>query len=115
MRQLLGQGACLMAPLQGLVRIAKKPQSPGHIAETKHPGIKSAIEEGQRVMLLGVIKSTCLLQVHAGRDNLPQVEQGEPQHIVSLQGEEQRRAGAGPGPGAVPPAHALSRNSPRTR
>ena len=86
MRQLLGQGERLVAPLQGLVRIAKKPQGQGRIGEASHPGVMP-VEEGMGAVLLGVVEGNALLQVRAGRGKLSQTEQGRPQRIVGLQEE----------------------------
>jgi hypothetical protein len=36
MRELLGQGQRLMAPLEGLVWIPQQPERSGHIGEEKH-------------------------------------------------------------------------------
>ena len=65
-----------MAPLQGLIWIAKMPQGPGCIGEAMHPG--SAVLDGEARVLLGVIQSNPLLQVWLRRGQLSQTEQGEP-------------------------------------
>ena len=44
-RELLSQGERLVAPLQGLVRIAKEPQDISRKGQAKHSGVKS-IEHG---------------------------------------------------------------------
>ena len=85
-RQLLGQGERLVAPLQGLVRIAKKPQGQGCIGEASHPRVMP-VQEGMGAVLLGVVEGNPLLQVLSGWSKLSQIEQGHPQRIVGLQEE----------------------------
>src|SRR5437870_1777453 len=85
--QLLRQGKRLMAPLQGLVWIAKMPQAQGRPAEASHPGVIPAIEERQTAVLLGVIEGKALLCVLSGSSKLAKPEQGVPQHIMGYQEE----------------------------
>ena len=59
-RQLLGQGECFVAPLQGLVRIAKKPQTQAATDPARHPRVQP-VDEGQRAVLLGIIEGNALL------------------------------------------------------
>ena len=61
----MGQGKCLVGSLQGLVRIAKKPER-GPQKRGKTPQ-GPAIEEGMRAVLLGIVQGNALLQVRAGR------------------------------------------------
>src|SRR5262249_43795699 len=84
-RQLLRQGECLTASLQGLVRIAKQPEGPGY-QEAVHPRIQ-AIAESMRARLLEIIEGTTLLQVESGQSQLAEVEQGNPQGTVGLEKE----------------------------
>ena len=72
-RQLLGQGECLLASLQGLVRIAKIPQGPGHIDKQITPGSCPCREARERC-LLRVIEGNPLLQVLSGRGKLSEAE-----------------------------------------
>src|SRR5262249_7571484 len=64
-REFLRQGRCLMASLQCLVRIARKPQNADHVAQTKHPRVL-AIKESEGTMLLHIIPGDPLLQVLSG-------------------------------------------------
>ncbi len=66
-----------MAPLQGLVGIAKLPQGPGcKVGEAIHPWV-SRIDGGARVFL-GVIQRNRLLQVWPSRGQLSKQGQGTP-------------------------------------
>src|SRR5713101_8795142 len=80
-RQLLSQGERLVAPLQGLLRIAKHPQGPSHIGQASHPRIL----HGTGAVLLGVVEGHPLLQVLPGRGKLSKMEQGTPQRLVGPQ------------------------------
>ena len=59
-RQLPGQRHGLVAPLQGLFRIAQPPQRHGDIGAACHPGVL-AIAEGMGTVLLGVVEGNPLL------------------------------------------------------
>src|SRR5712692_8538795 len=86
-RQILGQDNRLVAPLQGLVRMAKQPQGPGRIEPAAHPGVMPAVENSMRAMLLGVVKGYALLCVCTSRDQFPKPKRSGPQCMVSLQKE----------------------------
>ena len=60
MGKLLGQAASFAAPVDGLVRIAKKPQGRGGKSATGHPGILCGAE-GQEAVLMGVMDGDTLL------------------------------------------------------
>ncbi len=70
-RQLLGQGQCLVAALESLVRIAQSPQSPRHIAPAGHSRIIPAVEERVGAVLRRIVQGQPLLQVLAGGTNSP--------------------------------------------
>ena len=76
-RQFLGQGERFVASLQGLVRIAKRPQNQGCNGQAGHPRVK-AIAEGMGTVLLRIIEGNALLQVCLGRGQLSQLGQGRP-------------------------------------
>ena len=76
--QLAGQGQRLLAPLQGLVRIAQKPQDQGEAAAAKHP-VMGLTEEAMGGVLLGIVEAYALLHVCAGRRELAEEEHGIPQ------------------------------------
>jgi hypothetical protein len=86
MRELLGQGQCLVTALEGLLRIAELPEGPGEIGETPYPEV-SAIAEGQMVVLLAIIERYALLEVHAGLAHFSKHVYGDPQRMVSDQEE----------------------------
>src|SRR5262249_28384772 len=71
MRELLGQGQRLMAPLEGLIRIPQQPERSGHIGEEKHAKVIPKAK-GQRAVLLGIIEGEALLQMRLSRGDLPQ-------------------------------------------
>jgi hypothetical protein len=83
-RQSLSQGKRLEALLQGLIRIAKKPEGPGCEVLAAHPRIMAAIEKRQRAMLLEIIEGYPPLTVLSGQSQLPQEEQSGPQRMVAL-------------------------------
>src|SRR5437867_6460479 len=85
-RQLLGERQRLPLSVQGLVRIAKKPQPLGCKAPADHPGILG-IEEGQGAVLSRVVEGNTLCGLLANRDKLSQPAEGLPQRSVSLQKE----------------------------
>ena len=58
MRQSVGQGERRLAALQGLVWIAKDPESPGRIAEASHPG-SLPIQKGMPAVLLRIVEGIC--------------------------------------------------------
>ena len=89
-RQLLGQRQRLVAPLQGLVRIAQPPQGHGGIGSAHHPGVLP-VAEGMGPVLLGVVEGNPLLKMGLGSGELAQIVQGVPEGIVGLQ-EERRVA-----------------------
>ena len=74
-RQLAGQGQRLVTPLQGLVRIAKRPQDLGETAEAKDP-LMGLGEEALGAVLRGGVEGDALLQMRAGSDPFLQGEQG---------------------------------------
>ena len=61
-RQLPGQGERLVAPFEGLVWIAKRPQGRGRKSQGGYSGVKS-IEEGMRAVLLRVVEDQALFKV----------------------------------------------------
>src|SRR5262249_42376211 len=63
-RQLSGERERLTASLDGLVRIAKKPQDMGNKAPAKDPRVRR--REPQRAVLLGVVEDNPMLQVRSG-------------------------------------------------
>ena len=65
-RQRAGQGQRLLAPLQGLVQIAKRPQDLGETPEASDP-LMGLGEEALGAVLLGVVEGDALLQVQAGK------------------------------------------------
>jgi hypothetical protein len=71
-RQLLGEGNCLVAPREGLVWIAELPEGPGDIGEAPHPEVQ-AIVEGQMMVLLAIIERQPLLQMYSTRGKLSKV------------------------------------------
>jgi hypothetical protein len=75
-----------MAPLEGLVRITKRPQDPSYIGQARDPRV-NPIEEGLRTVLLGVVEGDTLLQVGSGRGQLSQEKQDAPQPPVGLHEE----------------------------
>src|SRR5262249_44241669 len=82
-RQLAGQGQRLVAPLQGLVRIAKAPQDLGETPKTKDP-LMGLSEEALGAALLGVVEGDALLQMRAGSVQFWQEEQGIAQHDMRM-------------------------------
>src|SRR5262249_37985322 len=64
-RQLAGQGQRLVASLQGLVRIAKRPQDLGETPEANDP-LMGLGEETLGAVPRGVVEGDALLQVRAG-------------------------------------------------
>jgi len=86
-RQLVSQGERREASLQGLVRIAQKPQHPGYLAQAGHPGVCSPMERGKETVLLRVIEGTALLQMDAGEGKLPLPQQRASQRPVGFQQE----------------------------
>jgi hypothetical protein len=85
---LLGQGERFTTTLQGLLRIAKTPQSQGRPRSTNHALILS-IERGKGVMLLQIIEDHGTLQMPLGSGEFSQEGQGLAQHPVGHQ--EERR------------------------
>src|SRR5262252_10733244 len=85
-RQLLGERDGLVAPCEGLVRIAEMPEGPGDIGEAPHPEIR-AIAKGQMVVLLALIERQPLLQMRSTRDQLSKVVFCSPQRIIGHQQE----------------------------
>src|SRR5882762_9648511 len=65
MREILGQGQCLLAPPEGLVRIPKQPERSSHIGEEKHTKVNLKAQ-GQRAVLWGIVEGEALLQVLFG-------------------------------------------------
>src|SRR3989442_12258368 len=88
MRQLTGQGERLLAPLQGLLRIAQQPQHQGRKGEAKYAGV---VKDGRGVLLLGIIEGTALCQVLLGWDKLSEVLKSLSQRPMRLH-EERRGA-----------------------
>src|SRR5215813_12383219 len=64
-RQLAGQGQRLVAPLQGLVRIAKRPQDLGETPEANN-ALVGLREEALGAVLRDIVEGDALLQVWAG-------------------------------------------------
>jgi hypothetical protein len=60
MRQFLGQGESLVAPPQGLVWIAKRPQGPGYMGEARYCRVLAAAEN-MGAVLLGIVEGKGLL------------------------------------------------------
>ena len=86
-RQLLGQGECLVAPLQGLVWIAKIPQGPGCKGEASHPRVLP-VEEGQGAVLLGIVEGNRPApSVSRAEVNSPRQNKVIPSAIVGLEEE----------------------------
>src|SRR5262249_40958241 len=79
--QVSDYGQRFLAPLQRLVRIAKKPQRPGRPGEAHCPGVE---EEGMGPVLLRVIESNALFCLRSGSNQLTKVKQGSSQRPVSL-------------------------------
>src|SRR5262245_31082877 len=73
-RLLLGQGDRLLAPLEGLIRIAKEPQHMRCTGEARHPEVLT-IKRGMGAMLLRVIESDTLLPVLTSLNKFSQGEQ----------------------------------------
>src|SRR5262249_34572015 len=88
MGQLLGARERLGTPLQGLVRIALKPQNSAHIGAASHPGIMG-IDKSMGAVLLGIIERDALFEMCAASNELSMPEQDGPQGPVRLQ--EERR------------------------
>ena len=88
-RQGLGQGERLAQALQGLVRIAEDPEGQGRTVEATHAGVMPAVEPCVRVVLLGIVERSPLLEVGSGRGKLSAPQQGRPQRVVGFQ--EERR------------------------
>jgi hypothetical protein len=86
MGQLLGTRESLLASLEGLIWIAKRPQDHGRIGEASHPGV---LQGTVGVAVLGIVERDALLEVLSGRDKLSEMAQSEPQHKVGTQ--EMRR------------------------
>ena len=51
-----GQGQRVLASLQGLVRIAQRPEGKGRMVAAMQPRIESSIEEGQGMVSLGIVE-----------------------------------------------------------
>ena len=88
-RQGLGQGERLSQALQGLIRIAEDPEGQGRMAEATHAGVMPAVEPCVRVVLLGIVERSPLLEVGSGSGKLAAQHQGRPQRVVGFQ--EERR------------------------
>ena len=86
-RQLLSYGESLVAPPEGLVRIAQRPQGQGPIGEAGYSGVQHGTVGAA---LLRVVEGNPLLQVLSARDTLAKITQSYPQRIVGPQ--EERRA-----------------------
>src|SRR5262249_44072961 len=82
----MGEGQCVVAPLYGLVRIAQQPQRQGHIGELSRPRVLS-VKEGMGTMLLGIVEAYPVLELFAGRGELPQEEQAPTQRYMGFQEE----------------------------
>ena len=93
-RDLLSQGAYLLAVLHGLVWIAQLPQLPDQIAARGHAEVE-AVAQRQGSVLLRVIDRQCLRVVCMGRGRLAPKEQNVPQQMMGEQ--EERRFGLGLG------------------
>ena len=63
MAQLLGQRACLVALLQGLLRIAEQPERPGVLATAAHTGIMTSVERGMGLVLMWVVQCNGMRKV----------------------------------------------------
>jgi hypothetical protein len=86
MRQCMRHGQRLLTPLHGLVRIAQRPQGPGHQGAEGHPAVQRRPRDVLRArMPLGVVEGDPLLQVGAGRGEGTYVLQDYPQRVVSTQ------------------------------
>ncbi len=82
MRQRLRQGQRLLTPLQGLVRIAQRPQDhrpPWHGRAPRSAASPQGRCRGR--VLLGVVEGNPLLQVGAGAGKGAHVVQGIPQRV----------------------------------
>src|SRR5262249_37742444 len=77
-RQVLGEGNCLVAPREGLVWIAKLPEGPGDIGEAPRPEVQ-AIAEGQMLVLLAIIERQPVFQLYSTGGNLSRVVFCSPQ------------------------------------
>jgi hypothetical protein len=88
-RELLRQRQCLLALLQGLVRVAKHPQDLGETGQAMHHGLW--VDEAMGAVLQGLgagkallqVEGDTLLQVRAGRAQLSEEAQGIPQRDMS--------------------------------
>src|SRR5262245_30225418 len=73
--------------LQGLVRIAKTPQSPSNTVPGAHPRVMPGVEKGLGAVVLGIVEGPGLLYVSLGRGELSKIEQDRPQRMPGLQEE----------------------------
>jgi hypothetical protein len=83
-RKLLSQGERRVTSLQGLIRIAQKPQRPGRIAEARHPGVCPSVEKSQETVLVQIVERTALLQVYSGEGKLSLPQQRASQRPVGF-------------------------------
>jgi hypothetical protein len=86
-RQGLGQGKRLAQALQSLVRIAEHPEGQGRYHAATHAGVMPAVEPCVRVVLLGIVERSPLLEVGSGSGQLAAPQQGRPQRVVGFQEE----------------------------
>ena len=75
--QLLGEGECLLDPLERLVGIAQIPLGRGPIAEAKHPRVLP-VERGRERCLAAIVEGDPLLRMCLGGGKLSEPEQGNP-------------------------------------
>src|SRR5262249_43090253 len=88
-RQLVGEGECLLDTLERLVGIAQEPQERSRFAPAAHSKVKPATPEGGGGVLGGFIRGYRLLWVLAPRHKLAPTWQGHSERIVRHQ--EERR------------------------
>src|SRR5262252_1061978 len=83
MSQFPGEGEGFMAPLAGLIWIAKHPQGQAQPGQTYHPSVMP-VEEGMGAVLGRIIERQSLFEVGSGLDELSKTEQGLPRRPVGF-------------------------------